>query len=166
MGIRASDYDQSRFLRAEDLTAEKKFRIKNVTEEVVGQDSEKKQKLIVWFTNDKRGLVLNKVNNRTIRTAFGDDTDGWAGKIIAIFPTHVDMRGKMVPALRVRIPPPKQATAAPVATPQPQPPTGNGAAAPQATTTPPTQAAPVADPELEPDAVKPLDEEMGDIIPF
>ena len=24
-------------------------------------------KLTVWFTNDKRGLVLNKTNNRTIR---------------------------------------------------------------------------------------------------
>jgi hypothetical protein len=137
-----------------------------VTEEVVGQDNEKTKKLVVWFTNDKRGLVLNKVNNRTIRTAFDDYTDGWEGKIIIIYPTHVDMRGKMVPALRVRIPPPKQATAAPVATPQPQPPSSNGAAAPLPTTTPPTQAAPVSDPELEPDAVKPLDEDMDDSIPF
>lgn len=164
MSILASDYDQSRFLRAEDLTAEKKFCMKAVTVEEVGTEK-KEQKLVVWFNNDKRGLVLNKVNNRTLRTAFGDDTANWAGKIIVIYPTHVDMRGKMVPALRVRIPPPKQATEAPAAPqpPAPQPPTGNGAAA----TTPPVQAAPVVvDPELESDAVKPLDEEMGDNIPF
>ena len=54
--------------------------------------------------------MLNHVNNRTIRGAFGDDIAGWAGKIIVVFPTMADFRGKMGPALRVRIPPPKQAT--------------------------------------------------------
>ena len=44
-----------------------------------------------------------------------------------MFPTTVDFRGKMVPGLRVRIPPPKQATAgngqatAPSAKPKPAP---------------------------------------------
>jgi hypothetical protein len=32
MVLLASNYDQSRFLKAQDLTAEKKFRIKSVTE--------------------------------------------------------------------------------------------------------------------------------------
>ena len=35
------------------------------------------------------------------------------GKIIIVFPMMTDVRGKMTPALRVRIPPPKQATSAP-----------------------------------------------------
>ena len=52
--------------------------------------------------------MLNKTNNRTIRGAFGDAVDGWAGKIIVVFPTMAEFRGKMEPALRVRIPPPKQ----------------------------------------------------------
>ena len=56
------------------------------------------------------GLPLNKTNNRVLRGAFGDPVDGWAGKIIVLFPTTADFRGKMVPGLRVRIPPPKQAT--------------------------------------------------------
>ena len=34
---------------------------------------DKEKKLVVWFTNDERGLVLNKTNNRTLRGAFGDD---------------------------------------------------------------------------------------------
>ena len=54
------------------------------------------------------GLVLNKTNNRTLRGAFGDDTADWAGKIIVDVSDDGRQPGKMVPALRVRIPPPKQ----------------------------------------------------------
>jgi hypothetical protein len=122
MLLLASSYDQSRFLKAADLEREKKFRIKSVTEELVGVE-QKEKKLVVWFTNDERGLVLNKTNNRTIRSEFGDAVDGWVGKIIIIFPTMVDMRGKLTPALRVRIPPPKQAGATAAVSPS-----GNGAA--------------------------------------
>jgi len=74
---------------------------------MVGTEKQEK-KLVVWFTNDERGLALNKTNNRAIRGAFGDAVDGWIGKIIIIFPTMVDMRGKLTPALRVRIPSPKR----------------------------------------------------------
>ena len=83
--VLASSYDQSKYLRAEDVTQEKTLRIKNVTEELVGADQQKK--LVVWFTNNPKGLPLNHTNNRTIRGAYGE-----------------------VPALRVRIPPPKQSS--------------------------------------------------------
>ena len=47
------------YFKAADLTQEKKLRIKDVTEEDgIGADKEKK--LVVWFTNDERGLVLNR----------------------------------------------------------------------------------------------------------
>src|SRR6516165_5762861 len=107
MALLASNYDQSHFLKADDIDGERKFRIKTVTEEMVG--TEKEKKLVVWFTNDAKGLVLNKTNNRVLRGAFGDNTAGWAGKIIVAFSTMVEMGGKMVQGLRVRIPPPKQA---------------------------------------------------------
>jgi hypothetical protein len=103
----ASNYDKSRFFKADDLDGDRKLRIKDVTEELVGAGADKEKKLVVWFTNDERGLVLNRLNNRTLRGAFGDDTAGWAGKVIIIFAMMVEMRGKMVPGLRVRIPPPK-----------------------------------------------------------
>jgi hypothetical protein len=99
MVLLASSYDQSRFLSAADLQRERKFRIKEVTEETVGEKQEKK--LVVWFTNHAKGLVLNKTNNRTIRGTFGDNVSGWIGKIIIVFPTHADFRGKLTPALRV-----------------------------------------------------------------
>ena len=110
MVLLASSFDQSRFLRAEDLPQEKTLRIKSVTEETVGQGADAKKVLVVWFTNDPRGLALNRTNNRTLRGAFGDPVDGWIGKIIVIYPTQTEFRGHLVPALRVRIPPPKQTT--------------------------------------------------------
>ena len=105
----ASNYDQSRYFKAADMPTEKKLRIKDVTEEEIGMGKDKERKLCVWFTNDARGLVLNRTNNRTLRGAFGDACDGWKGKIVFVFPTQDDFRGRMVPVLRVRIPPPKQA---------------------------------------------------------
>src|SRR5262245_58655406 len=105
----ASNYDQTRFFKAADMPQEKKLRIKDVTEEEIGVGRDKERKLCVWFTNDTRGLVVNRTNNRTLRGAFGDACDGWKGKVIVVFRTQDDFRGRMVPVLRVRIPPPKQA---------------------------------------------------------
>jgi hypothetical protein len=107
MDLLASNYDKSRFLKAADLKSEKKFKIKDVTEELIGDEQEKKPAL--WFTNDERGLVLNKTNIRTLAGAYGDPMKDWIGKIIVVFPTMANFRGRMVDALRVRIPPPKQA---------------------------------------------------------
>jgi hypothetical protein len=145
MVLLASTYDQSKYFKAADLVGEKKLKIKSVTEELVGMDKDKEKKLVVWFTNDEHGLVLNRVNNRTLRGAFGDDVAGWTGKIIVIFPTMAEFRGKMAPALRVRIPPPKQAAATT--------PSGNGA-----TASPPPAAPPVA-------PVKLVDDDLNDEIP-
>lgn len=118
--VLASTYDQARFLKAADLDGgEKKVRIKSVTEEKVGPD--KDQKLVVWFTNDKRGFVLNQTNNRVLREAFGDETDGWAGKIVVLFSSMIDFRGRMTPGLRVRIPPPKGDGHVAAAKPKPAP---------------------------------------------
>ena len=164
MVLLASSYDQSRFLKAADLEREKKFRIKSVTEESVGAE-QKEKKLVVWFTNDEHGLVLNKTNNRTIRGAFGDAVDGWVGKIIIIFPTMVDMRGKLTAALRVRIPPPKQAGATVAVLPSKPAQSGNGAAT-AAPPPKPTTAAPVDDPELADEPPKSLSDELDDEIAF
>ena len=128
MVLLASNYDQSRFLKAQDLTAEKKFRIKSVTEEEIGIGKDKERKLVVWFTNDARGLVLNRVNNRTIRGAFGDTCESWTSKVITVLPTMAEFRGEMKPALRVRIPPPKGSNGQPAAKPATPPPAPAAAA--------------------------------------
>jgi hypothetical protein len=110
MVLLASAYDQSKYFRAEEITQEKTLRIKTVTEELVGVGADQEKKLVVWFTNSPKGLALNRTNNRTLRGVYGDDTAGWAGKLIVVFQTTADYRGRLVPALRVRIPPPKHAS--------------------------------------------------------
>jgi hypothetical protein len=136
----ASNFDQSRYFKAADVPTEKKLRIKDVTDEHIGEGKDKERKLVVWFTNDTRGLVLNRTNNRTIRGAFGDACDGWKGKIVVVFPTQDEFRGRMVPVLRVRIPPPKE---------------GNG----QTVAAKPKPSAPPPDAEL-------LDDELNDDVNF
>ena len=69
--------------------------------------------MVVWFTNDKKGLVLNKTNNRVLRKEYGDDVSGWENKIIAVFVMEVLFQGRLTPGLRVRIPPPKQPSTKP-----------------------------------------------------
>jgi hypothetical protein len=157
MVLLASDFDRSRFFKAADLNSEKKFRIKSVSVEEIGTDR-KERKPTLWFTNDERGLPLNLTNLRTCSGAFGDNMEAWAGKIIVVFPTMVDMRGKMVPALRVRIPPPKQAS-------------GNGQTVPAPKPVPTTQVSDNFVDEVERSSAKPaarpsLADEMDDDIPF
>jgi hypothetical protein len=104
------------------------------------------QKLVVWFSNSKKGLALNRTNNRAIRGAFGDDTAGWTGKLITLFPTQADFRGRLVAALRVRIPPKEN----------PKVSTG-----PQAKSAVKSAAKPTPAPEPEPDEDLDLDDEIG-----
>lgn len=161
MVLLASNFDKSKYLKAADLDTEKKFRIKSATDEVVGMGDDKEHKLILWFTNDERGLVLNRVNIRVLREAFGDTVDSWTGKVIVIYPTTVDFRGKAVPALRVRVPPSKQAAGAELPR---SASSGNGATA--AASAPEKTATPPVDPELADEPKKPLSAEMDDEIPF
>ena len=123
MPLLASSYDETTYFKAVDLGADEiRLKIRAVTEEKMADG---KMKLVVWFTNSKRGLVLNRVNNRTIRAAYGDPVNGWVGKIIVLFPTTAEFRGKIIPALRVRIPSPKdgyRAAPEPAKKPPPKPP--------------------------------------------
>jgi hypothetical protein len=122
----ASDFDQSRYLRATDfgeLGSEKRLKIKAVTKEIdVGE--RKETKAVLWFTTTDKGLMLNKTNLRVLQGAFGNVMDNWPDKIVVVFSAMVDFRGKMTPALRVKIPPPKDNYRAPPqkAKPTPKPP--------------------------------------------
>ena len=92
----ASAFDQSRYMRADDLKQTTTLRIKSATAEMVNDRGGQVQKLVVWFTNHEKGLVLNKTNNRAIRGKFGDDTAGWVNKLITLFTVHTEVSGKPV----------------------------------------------------------------------
>ena len=147
MVLLASAFDQSKFMNAGDFVAEKALRIKAVTVENMPRGE---QKLVLWFTNHQKGLILNKTNNRTLRGSFGDDTEKWAGKVFVVYPTQTDFGGKTVGALRVRIPPPKQATTGAT--------TGNGA---KATKSVAAKDGEVLPPEPKPPLADDLDDEIN-----
>jgi hypothetical protein len=59
----------------------------------------------------KKGLVLNKTNNKTIMAGYGIHSEKWKGKEIILFMALVDFKGDQVEAIRVRVPKPQKAPA-------------------------------------------------------
>ena len=115
--------------------------IRTCVQEWLGQGKDKEQKPVLYFEKGPKGLVLNKTNAKTIVKAYGDDTTGWPGKLIEIYPTRVPFGDEEVDAIRIRTPEPAPAPALAPST---------------KTAAPATTAAPMADDNL--------DEELNDDI--
>lgn len=94
----------SKYIRAADLKG------KSVPVEIERVDREAIQgaagrKLVVYFVNRDKGLVLNKTNASMIaKIANSDDTDEWVGTNIVIYPKEVEFQGELVDAVRVAAP--------------------------------------------------------------
>ena len=148
----------SNFLRAADLSGqEHNLTVLGIRIEDVGGE----QKPVVYFQErpEGPGLALNKTNANNIADHYGQETDGWIGRGVILYPTKVDFQGRTVDAIRVRVPiaNPNQplAPAAPLAPPS--------ATAPAPLPT----ATPVATPALEPAApANPNGKPFDDAIPF
>ncbi len=88
----------SKYLKAADLQGHKlKLVISEVKMEEVGNDT----KPVCYFDGKDKGLVLNKTNAQVIASQHSPETNGWAGKEIAIYPTQTNFQGQMVDAIRV-----------------------------------------------------------------
>lgn len=74
------------------------------------------QKPVLYFQGKDKGLVLNKTNAMSISQIYGEETNGWIGQTIELFPAMVMFQGRNVPAIRLR---PAQAPAAPAPVPPP-----------------------------------------------
>lgn len=103
-----NDAFPSNYLKAADLQGHTvSVVIDRVERENIGKNE---MKLILYFQNKQKGMVLNKTNARNIAALYGDDTDDWPGHQLILFEAMVDFQGKTVPALRVRGPQPKDRT--------------------------------------------------------
>ncbi len=72
----------SKYLKAIDLPKPQLMTIEHVEEEQVGDDD----RLVVYFTEDQRGVVLGPTTLGQIVEAVGsDDTDNWIGCPIVIY---------------------------------------------------------------------------------
>ena len=107
MGLKFRQMFPRKYLGAEELNdSEIQDTISRVTMENVGTDGQPEEKPVVYFSDGCKGLVLNVTNGNAIKAAYGDDTDGWLGKPLILFPSTTDFRGKVVACLRVKVPTP------------------------------------------------------------
>jgi predicted RNA-binding protein YlqC (UPF0109 family) len=61
------------------------------------------RKPCVYFQEQDKGLILNKVNGNTIAAVYGDDTDDWSGQKVQLMSVPVEFNGRMVDAIRTRV---------------------------------------------------------------
>ncbi len=62
-----------------------------------------KSRPVLWFAGMQKGLVLNKTNALVIAGAYGTNSDEWIVQKITLYPTQCEMKGQIVPCIRVRI---------------------------------------------------------------
>jgi hypothetical protein len=108
----------AKYLKAADLgDRQVRATMDHVELESIADGEDKKPVLYFSKSNleaaEKKGLVLNKTNNKTIMAAYGIHSEKWKGKELILFMAIVDFRGDQVEAIRVRVPKPQKAPAGP-----------------------------------------------------
>lgn len=107
----------SRFLKKEDVGAGMVFTVKGAAKEDVSQEDEpEKIKVVLYFEESEKGLVLGVTVGNQIASFLGDPGESpraWYGKKIELYnDTNVTMKGKIVGGIRARQPrggqPPQQ----------------------------------------------------------
>lgn len=96
----------SKYLSAADLQGKAvTVTIHHTTREPLKSPEGKEvEKTILHFTGAKKALPLNLTNWDSVAEICGEDSDGWPGGRITLYPTKVQMGGKMVDAVRIRRP--------------------------------------------------------------
>lgn len=108
--MKISEEFPSQYLKAADLGGrEIRVTMGRVERETIGTD----KKLVLYFKGKEKGLVLNKTNAGTIGDGYGDDTDDWYEQPIILFSVKTDYQGKVVDAIRCRVPTAKDNREAP-----------------------------------------------------
>lgn len=72
--------------------------------EIKGTGGKKSKKPLCYFreSRDNRPLGLNSTNCKTIAAMYGNDTAGWVGKRITLYPTTTTFGPDTVECIRVR----------------------------------------------------------------
>ena len=98
--MKATELCPAPHLEAADLDGDTPATITGVAFNEVGDKAERKG--VVMLKEFARGMVLNRTNLKRIIALHGNDTDGWLGKSITLYPTQTSFGGKEVPCIRVR----------------------------------------------------------------
>jgi hypothetical protein len=102
--MRVGELYPSKYFKAADIPPGREMRltIREIVQEEMGDDEEEKP--VVYFLNERRGLVLNRTNADAIAEVYGEETDDWEGKPVILFPATTRFGTKRVDCLRVKIP--------------------------------------------------------------
>jgi hypothetical protein len=108
----AAEFFPSNYSRVADLHGnELVVTIDYVDTSEFENDGKKQTKPVVHFKDTGvKPLVTNKTNFLLIATICGENSNGWHGKRICLYPALVPFKGKVEPAIRVKAPPPDSAT--------------------------------------------------------
>jgi hypothetical protein len=111
--MKMSDAFPSMYLKAADFPTETRLIMAHVQSETLGQGDNQDVKPVLYFKDQEKGLVLNKTNANTIADQYGDDSEAWRGEPLILFKIMTnDPNGKVVPAIRCRVPTAKDNKAA------------------------------------------------------
>jgi len=72
--------------------------------ELTGEGGKKSKKPLCYFRGSRTGkpLALNSTNCKIIAGMYGNDTDGWIGKRVTLYPTTTSFGSDQVECIRVR----------------------------------------------------------------
>lgn len=100
----------SKYLKAADLDrGPVTTMIEGAPLETLGSGADAQQRLVLYL-HGLKALPLNKTNAKAVAKITGtDDTDGWIGARIEVFPSTTELRGETVDCIRIRAPKPPPA---------------------------------------------------------
>lgn len=99
--IDVQEFIGSRYLSQEDLDGETVVTLTHVVPEQVLEGDD--EKLVAYFAELKKPLILNKTNLRRLTNIFGTKwADSWQGPITVYVDPDVEMQGKVVGGIRVK----------------------------------------------------------------
>lgn len=102
----ASKFFPSKWLTAEDMDGrEVDAIIESLKREEIGND----MKPVLYLTGFRKGLVLNKTNNKKLIELLGTETDNWNGKKVKLYTITVPYKGEEVEGIRIKAVEPEKA---------------------------------------------------------
>jgi hypothetical protein len=66
------------------------------------ESTEKQRRIVLYFHEYEKGLLLNKTNGSRIYEMYGNDVAKWCGRKITLYPSETEIGGKTVDCIRVR----------------------------------------------------------------
>jgi hypothetical protein len=94
------------YLKAADIPdAGITFTIRQAQEELVPKynSDELEKKMVVYFEEISKGMVLNVVNWKIIEQVTGEtEVENWNGSQLSFYKTEVEVKGELMPTFRIK----------------------------------------------------------------